>query len=313
MEEVKKHICPTCGGNLIVNIERQMYECPFCGVTFDYDYFREESVLDIATKALDDKELASADRAYDFMLEKEPDNFEALRGKALIAMNITKIKEIRSLSLYSKIDYESVCKEIDRGIRSSKPQDREYFTIMKDIVDAGHEYVDKNAQLEIQIDERRESQDDLDDFVEERDTVGIYSPSGGRQKKAVIITIICYIICCLVIFLGFKFVTIKPYSKTEDLSQYETTQTEELEKNNKEKNIGLIVALSAATVIFVFVVILLIKWGKSLDTEISKIQAKADEQSEKIKNNEERIAELKDRVAQGYKRLCELHPVDEQE
>ena len=94
MKDVNAHICPTCGGNLSVDIERQVYVCPYCGVTFDYDYFREESVLGIAARALKNNEFDSADRAYDFMLDKEPDNFEALRGKALIAMNITKIEDI---------------------------------------------------------------------------------------------------------------------------------------------------------------------------------------------------------------------------
>ena len=141
-------------GNLIVDIERQMYECPFCGITFDYDYFREESVLDIASKALINNEYASAGRAYDFMLEKEPDNFEALRGKALIAMKVPKITHIRRLDLYPKLNYIATNKEIDRAIESSRPEDHEYFTVMKDIVEAGHEYVGE-----------KENNDQSDDIV----------------------------------------------------------------------------------------------------------------------------------------------------
>ena len=48
---VQDHVCPSCGGVLSVDLKRQMYECPFCGVTFDYDYFREEAVLGIAKGA----------------------------------------------------------------------------------------------------------------------------------------------------------------------------------------------------------------------------------------------------------------------
>ena len=225
MKDVKIHTCPTCGGNLLVNIERQMYECPFCGVTFDYDYFREENVLGIAAQALMNNEFTSADRAYDFMLEKEPDNFEALRGKALVAMNIPKIDDIRSPDLFSKIKYEPVYKEIDRAIGSSKPQDREYFTTMKDIVDAGNEYIDENAQLETQKNDRNKSLSSLNEFVKERDTIGVYSPARVSPKKAVILTIVCYIFCCLIVFLGYMFINRNPYAKAEDLSKYETTQT----------------------------------------------------------------------------------------
>ena len=355
MKEVNPHICPTCGGALTVNIERQMYECPFCGVTFDYDYYREESVLGIAAQALKSNEFDSADRAYDFLLEKEPDNFEALRGKALIAMNITKIDEIRSLDLFSKINYESANKQIDRGIESSKPQDREYFTVMKDIVDSGHEYIDEKARLETQKTERDSSQDRVYEIVRERDTFAVFSPARGHRKKAVIMTLICYIFCCLMVFLGYKFINRNPYAKAEDLSRYETTQTsnsrkrinypystspnldgfssfynnnkkleealereeqrkinyENWEKNHENNNSGLIGVLIVTTVLFALIVIILFMWGWFLDTEISKAQAKTNEQSDNIRNLEEKITALKDRINQGYDRLCELHPANE--
>ena len=226
MNDLKMHICPTCGGKLNVNTKRQMYECPYCGVTFDYDYFREESVLDIAAQSLKNNEFTSADRAYDFLLEKEPDNFEALRGKALIAMNIPKIDDIRRIDLYPKLKYEPVCKEIDRAIESSKPNDREYFTVMKDIVDSGHEYCDEKAQLETNKAERDNKLHRLYEFYREKDTLCIYSSSKLSLKKAVILTVVCYIIVGLLIFLGFKSANRNPYSKAEDLSIYETEQTE---------------------------------------------------------------------------------------
>ncbi len=336
MNDVNAHICPTCGGQLSVNIERQMYECPFCGGSFDYDYFREESVLDIAARALKNNEFNSADNAYDFMLEKEPDNFEALRGKALIAMKISKTDEIRSLDLYSKINYESVCKEIDRGIESSKPQDREYFTVMKDIVDAGHEYIDEKDRIETPRAERNRIQKTLDVFVKDRNVVGVYSPARVRPKKAVILTIICYLFCCLMVFLGYRYAMRNPYSKAEDLSQYETTQIldssghtyfslpyinqrryeealareerrqinyDAWEKSHENTIPTLIIALSIATGIFVLIIFLLILCSRTLDAEISKIQEKVDEQEDKIRDHEERMAELKDRIGQGYKRL----------
>ncbi|MBR3142066.1 MAG: hypothetical protein IKF09_02830 [Clostridiales bacterium] len=352
MEDVNMHICPTCGGKLLVDTERQMYECPYCGVTFDYDYFREESVLGIAAQSLMNKEFTSADRAYDFLLEKEPDNFEALRGKALVAMNIPKIDDISSLDLYSKIDYKSACKEIDRAIGSSKPQDHEYFTVMKDIVDAGNEYIEDKARLEKQRSERTRTLYDLNDYVKERDTICIYSSARIRPKKAVILTVVCYIFCCLLVFLGYKAANRNPYSKAEDLSKYETIQTEakngwiyssdndlnnisgwytnnkkleealereeqrkinydEWEKNHSQyatKN--LIGILCIFTVIFAVIVFVLFIYGRRIDAVISRIWAKADEQADKIKNCEERMAAAKERIDQGYKRLCELHPVN---
>ena len=340
MMDVNAHICPTCGGKLKVNIERQMYECPFCGVTFDYDYFREESVLEIASQALASSEFDSADRAYDFMLEKEPDNFEALRGKALIAMDITKIDDIRDLDLYSKLDYESVNKEIDRGIESSKPSDREYFTVMKDMVDAGHEYIDEKASLKTQETEKDKSEHLLYEFTKERDTLCIYSSPKFSKKKAAFLTIGCYILCLLVIFLGFKIITRNPYAKPADRTQYTTEQSaadndlnalgafssderareeeekrqikyERWEKDHENSESNLMFVLCLATLTYVLILGILFLGGKSLNKEISKIQVKVDEQQANIEDRKKVIAELKGRVSQGYKRLCELRPVNE--
>ena len=48
MAIIKGHICKSCGGPLDIDIDRQLYICPFCGVTYDYDYFREDNVMAIA-------------------------------------------------------------------------------------------------------------------------------------------------------------------------------------------------------------------------------------------------------------------------
>jgi len=45
MTLIKSHTCATCGGELIINLDRQLYECPFCGVTFDFDFVRDETAF----------------------------------------------------------------------------------------------------------------------------------------------------------------------------------------------------------------------------------------------------------------------------
>ena len=56
---------------------------------------------------------------------------------------------------------------------------------------------------------------------------------------------------------------------------------------------------------------MLYRHGKSIDAEISRIKAIEDEQSDKIEEREQRIAEIKGRIKQDYMRLCELRPVEE--
>ena len=80
MTVIKGHICPSCAGALSIDIDKQMYICPFCGVTFDYEYFNEDSVLDLGSEALVNEEFNSASKAYAYALEKDPHDFEALKG-----------------------------------------------------------------------------------------------------------------------------------------------------------------------------------------------------------------------------------------
>ena len=139
------------------------------------------------------------------------------------------------------------------------------------------------------------------------------------------------------------FINRNPYAKAEDLSQYETKQSsdsdnsdfgkwytdhkkyedalakeeqrkinyEEWERNHDNSNSNLIGILITATVIYAFIVFLLVMEGLYLSAKVSKIQAVADEQTDKIRNFEKSMADNKKRIDQGYKRLCELHPATE--
>ena len=51
--------------------------------------------------------------------------------------------------------------------------------------------------------------------------------------------------------------------------------------------------------------------GRYLNAEITKIQAKVDEQTDQITNLNKSMDELKERINNGYNLLCELHPIDE--
>ena len=70
MTVIKGHICPSCAGALSIDIDKQMYICPFCGVTFDYEYFNEDNVLDLGSEALINQEFNSASKAYSYALER---------------------------------------------------------------------------------------------------------------------------------------------------------------------------------------------------------------------------------------------------
>ena len=72
-----------CGGHLEIDVDRQVYFYPYCGVTFDYDYFRKDNALDLARKALKRNEFGAAKDAFDYMLTKAParEKLEVLNSK----------------------------------------------------------------------------------------------------------------------------------------------------------------------------------------------------------------------------------------
>lgn len=168
---IKDHACPSCGGTLRVDIVRQMYECPFCGMTFDYDYFREENVLELADKALNAGEVYSARQAYEFMLTKEPDNFVALRGISLVDMKMSGVDKLKNVDNYRSANYAAANSTLDKAIEMSRPENKEYFVLMKDMLAAGHEYFREDKLIQTEIEQRSKAADKLEEKIKERDEV----------------------------------------------------------------------------------------------------------------------------------------------
>ena len=124
MTLVKSNLCPTCGGLLDIDLDKQMYVCTFCGVSFDYEYFREDNVKDVASKAIRRNEFGAAKDAYDFILAKDPHDFEALRG-LFICKN-----RWQSMSMMNRDDEVHVSADeptLKNAIDNCLPENRPYF------------------------------------------------------------------------------------------------------------------------------------------------------------------------------------------
>lgn len=155
-QNIKKHSCPTCGGQLTVDIARQMYVCPFCGVTFDYEYFREDDVLARASRALLAKEYKSAGEAYGFMLSKDPHNFEALRGKILVSIRISTTRSLRQPETLRGINYKVAQDEVLHAVEMSQPEHTGYFSKMQELFETGKAYQSEVGRTNLSRNERKE-------------------------------------------------------------------------------------------------------------------------------------------------------------
>ncbi len=148
VSNMKKHSCPSCGGQLRVNQDGQMYECPFCGVTYDYEYFREDDVLSRASQFLRNGEWVAATDAYDFLLTKEPHNFEALLGKILAAAHMKRQEDMSNIELFRSIDYAKVKDCTSQALRDTDSTHKEYFEKVQELFACGEEYDARKDNIE---------------------------------------------------------------------------------------------------------------------------------------------------------------------
>jgi len=127
MSRIKKHQCPSCGGNLAVDNDKQLYHCSFCGSTYDYEYFREDEMHETGEKYLSRGEFMAAVDAYRFTLTKDPHDFFALRGLMLAAARLKDIDElVREKESDEDFSYDP--KLVDEALEGASEEDREYFT-----------------------------------------------------------------------------------------------------------------------------------------------------------------------------------------
>ncbi len=122
--KIKQHQCPSCGGSLRIDSDKQMYHCTFCGSTYDYEYFREDRIHKAGETYLSRGEFMATTEAYEFMLKKDPHDFLALRGLMLAAAQLTDMSELDHVS--KEFDYDS--KIVSRVIENASKEDKEYFT-----------------------------------------------------------------------------------------------------------------------------------------------------------------------------------------
>ena len=126
--------CTSCGGELIINMDRQLYECPFCGVTFDFDFVRDENALLEATEALSEKQFIKADGIYAYILKSDPKNFVAHRGRVLCAAKWTSIPNEVAADVMQKVHIPTLKARVEEAIASCDAEDRTYFELFQTMI-----------------------------------------------------------------------------------------------------------------------------------------------------------------------------------
>ena len=136
----KSPSCTKCGGELIVNLNSQVYECPFCGVTFDFDFLRDETAVDDAREAVSGSQFVKADGIWKYILAIEPGNFEALRGRILCVAKWKNIPSKNALSSMERIHLPTLEKRVNEAASSCEEKDKRYFDKFVRVVEEYEKY-----------------------------------------------------------------------------------------------------------------------------------------------------------------------------
>ena len=181
--------CASCGGELIVNLDRQVYECPFCGVTYDFDFIRDETAMDEAQEALSKSQFLKADAIYAYILTVDPKNFTALRGRILCAAKWTGIKiASKNAEIYMRKAHIPTMKErVEEAISVCDSADRPYFEEFGKIFPEYENYINNSSPTNrFRKDSHRltktrgELEDEMDVLRDERDK---YLDERDKRRK----------------------------------------------------------------------------------------------------------------------------------
>ena len=146
MTVINGHICPSCAGALSIDIDKQMYICPFCGVTFDYEYFNEDNVLDLGSEALINQEFNSASKAYSYALEKDPHDFEALKGTLCTQFKWRSFGQIKDIKKPNALT--PVQRDISALKDAAAEKDKFFFDGVNECIGMADEYAEIIDQME---------------------------------------------------------------------------------------------------------------------------------------------------------------------
>ena len=203
MNTLKIHQCPSCGGNMKIDTERQLYLCPFCGSAFDYEYFNSAQVYEMGERYLSRAEFAAAKDLYQFIITKDPHDFRALRGMMLTAGKFRIIEQVMRNDNYVSFRYdEDIVKQVLENAGNNKEYFDEfagYYTEMKVLSrlnDKKNELIKEKERLETRIDQECEGRSVY--FVKTR-SGELVEPDGIHRISLVAMGILAIVIVVLVL------------------------------------------------------------------------------------------------------------------
>ena len=182
MSKIRNRQCPSCGGNLSVDNDKQMYRCTSCGSTYDYEYFIEEKMHEMGGTYLSRGEFMAAADAFRLILEKDPHDFNALRGLMLAAAKLKDIDELVSEDI-SNENFSYDPKLVSEATEGASEEDKEYFSELKRLYSDKKELAEYLKEIESLAKEKRKISDDISKNDQLREECYIKNARSGTKTS----------------------------------------------------------------------------------------------------------------------------------
>jgi len=138
------YTCPSCAGRLILIKDKANFICTSCGNTYDYEYFMGEDLLLNAKTACKQKEFNAAAQMYEFMLKKEPSNFEALAGLYLSRIRVSEISRFNADTYIEGPVYAN----LDEFKDKISGEQKRFFELAEENTEIAKEIKNRNGEYE---------------------------------------------------------------------------------------------------------------------------------------------------------------------
>ncbi len=135
MSLLKSYTCSKCAGVLMFDSEQEFFDCPFCGTKFDAIDFHQDEIVSQAEESLKEEAYSSAKEKYYSLLEKDPSDFEALKGLILCGIKTTSLESLESPGIFDTVDIVSLKNYIIRLKKHVSINDAPFFNQLMQLID----------------------------------------------------------------------------------------------------------------------------------------------------------------------------------
>ena len=137
----KAGLCKKCGADLRLDKVRKLYVCDHCGITYDFEIFIGD-LRSKANKCLAKGEFGPADKWYEKILEGDPADLEALRGRIFCAAKWKSSSQIELVEDMDPVMRKDITARVNEAIASSVGNELEYFMQFQSLFNIIFNYID---------------------------------------------------------------------------------------------------------------------------------------------------------------------------